>query len=301
MTTTFQRARKYDSYLRMGLAGAAGSGKTYTALLLAHGLCRDKRVAVIDTEHGSAAKVADRWDFDAISLETYPVKAFVDAIKTAEAEGYGALVIDSLSHAWTGTGGVLDEKDRIAKSKYGGNSFAAWNDAGALQNQLIDAILKSKIHIIATLRSKMDYVLERDEKSGRSSPRKVGLAPIQRDDLPYEFDIFAHLEQDHTLVVEKSRCSALVGAVIPNPGDELAQTIHDWLRGEKPPGAPPPSPLETVTAGMSELARRAGVEPRVIRDRCLMELDIAVGPVSTLMPEELEMAAAWVEAALNRG
>ncbi len=153
------------------------------------------------------------------------------------------LVIDSLSHAWSGQGGLLEEKDKIARAKYSGNSFSAWNDASAIQNKLVNVILGAKLHIIATVRSKMDYVLETGA-NGKTMPRKVGMAPVQRDDLPYEFDVFCTLESDNTLIVDKSRCPALSGAVIAKPNGSVADTLKVWLSGEVPPV---PRPAEEGT------------------------------------------------------
>src|SRR6266704_1307297 len=180
---------------------------------------------------GSASKYADLFSFDTLQLETFHPQRYIDAIHEAEQAGYTVLVIDSLSHAWSGQGGLLEEKDKIARAKYSGNSFSAWNDASAIQNKLVNVILGAKLHIIATVRSKMDYVLETGA-NGKTMPRKVGMAPVQRDDLPYEFDVFCTLESDNTLIVNKSRCPALSGAVIAKLNGAVADTRKVWLSGE---------------------------------------------------------------------
>jgi len=226
----FKRATKFESKLRLALSGPAGAGKTYTALTLATALADGGQVALIDTEHGSASKYADLFEFDTLCLETFHPQKYIDAIHEAEAAGYSVLIIDSLSHAWSGQGGLLEEKDKIARAKYSGNSFSAWNDASAIQNKLVNVILGAKLHIIATVRSKMDYVLETGA-NGKTMPRKVGMAPVQRDDLPYEFDVFCSLESDNTLIVDKSRCPALSGAVIAKPNGAVAETLKAWLSG----------------------------------------------------------------------
>ena len=241
---TFHKAVKYGAKLRLAIAGPAGSGKTYTSLTLASALADGGRVAVIDTEHGSASKYADIFpEFDTLQLETFHPQRYIDAIHEAEQGGYAVLVIDSLSHAWSGQGGLLEEKDKIARAKYSGNSFSAWNDASAIQNKLVNVILGAKLHIIATVRSKMDYVLETGA-NGKTMPRKVGMAPVQRDDLPYEFDVFCSMESDNTLIVDKSRCPALSGAVIAKPNGSVADTLKVWLSGEVPPV---PRPAEEGT------------------------------------------------------
>jgi hypothetical protein len=231
----FKKATKFQSKLRMAIAGPAGAGKTWTALTLATALADGRGVAVIDTEHGSASKYADAFEFDTQELDNFHPQKYIDAIHEAEQAGYAVLVIDSLSHAWSGTGGLLDEKEKIAKQKYHGNSFSAWNDATQIQNKLVNTILDSKLHVICTVRSKMEYIQEKDEQTQRSTVRKVGLAPVQRDDLPYEFDVFATMEIDNTFIVDKSRCPQLTGAVIPKPDAQVANILQAWLSGELPP------------------------------------------------------------------
>lgn len=251
----FKKATKYDSFLRLALAGPAGAGKTYTALTLAAYLAdaEGKPVALVDTEHGSASKYADLFRFDTQVLTTFAPQHFIDAIHEAEAAGYGVLVIDSLSHAWNGSGGLLDLVESIARRKYGGNTFAAWKDATPLHTALIDTMLASKLHLIATMRSKQEYMVEKDEKSGKSTPRKVGLAPVQRDGMEYEFDVFAELDIDHILVVQKSRCPALADAVIARPDGQVAKVLLTWLRGAGP--APEPAPASSPATEAEDITR----------------------------------------------
>jgi len=232
----FQKAVKYGSHLRMAIAGPSGSGKTWTALTLATALADGGEIAVLDTEHGSASKYADIFSFDTQELTNFHPQNYITAIKEAEQAGYAVLIIDSLSHAWTGTGGVLEQKDMIAKQRYGGNSFSAWNDAGKIQNTLVNAILGSKMHIICTVRSKMDYVLEM--VNGKQTPRKVGMAPVQRDDLVYEFDVFSTMDIDNTMIIDKSRCPELSGQVIAKPDGHVAEVLKAWLDGVPAPERP---------------------------------------------------------------
>lgn len=219
----------------MAITGPSGSGKTFTALTVASAL---GRVAVIDTERGSASKYADLFDFDVLELTEYDPRKYIDAIKAAQANGYSVLVIDSLSHAWTGQGGVLEMVDRAAKRTQSQNSFAAWRDVTPLHNQLVDTILGTPIHIIATMRSKTEYVLEKDER-GRTMPRKVGLAPVQRDGMEYEFDVVAEMDMDNNLIISKSRIISLTGAVVNRPGAQFAETLRAWLSdGASAPARP---------------------------------------------------------------
>src|SRR6266567_7128505 len=230
---TFQKATKFQSKLRLALAGPAGSGKTYTALTLATALADGQGVALIDTEHGSASKYADLFSFDTLQLETFHPQRYIDAIHEAEAVGYAVLVIDSLSHAWSGVGGLLEVVENITKRSNSNNSFNAWGEATPLQNRLIDTIIRSKLHIIATMRSKTEYIIEQNSQ-GRTAPRKVGMAPVQRADVEYEFDVYADMDIDNTLIIHKSRCPALSGAVIAKPDGSVADILKIWLSGEMP-------------------------------------------------------------------
>jgi hypothetical protein len=234
---SFKRATRTQSRLRLALAGPAGSGKTMTMLKIAATIAGDKPVAVIDTERGSASKYSDQFSFDVLELETFHPQNYIDAIQAAADAGYGALGIDSLSHAWMGKDGALELVDRAAKRSQSGNSFGAWREVTPLHNALVDAMLRANLHIIVTLRSKQDYVQEKDDR-GRTTVRKIGLAPVQRDGLEYEFDVYGDLDAENNLIIGKTRCPELTGAVIPKPGEPLAKTLLAWLGQGEPERIP---------------------------------------------------------------
>lgn len=238
MANPFKRASKAQLKLRMALIGPAGSGKTYSALNIGQHL--GEKIAVVDTEHGSASKYAGLFAFDVLELESFHPQMYIDAISAAEQAGYDVLIIDSLSHAWMGKDGALELVDRAAKRSPSGNSFAAWRDVTPLHNKLIEAMLAAKLHLIVTMRSKMEYVQDKDDK-GRTVIRKVGLQPVQRDGLEYEFDVVADMDTDNNFVVGKTRCPALAGAVVARPGKEVADTLLAWLTDGVPPAQPLPS------------------------------------------------------------
>ena len=254
----FKKATKAAAKLRLGLIGPAGSGKTMTALRIAHGL--GGRVAVVDTERGSASLYSgDRGlAFDVMELDTYEVERFIGAIKDAVEGGYSTLIIDSLSHAWAGKGGILEFVDNAGKRNQGGGNFGAWRDATPRHNALVDAILGAPIHVICTLRSKVEYVVE--NVGGRNQVRKVGLQPVQRDGLEYEFTVVGDVTQDHDLVVTKTRALFLKDAVIKEAGEELGKRLAAWLSDGAP--APVESPATPATAvspaaqGQAPAARR---------------------------------------------
>lgn len=232
MAINFERATKQNAKLKMAICGVTGSGKTYSALSIAQGL--GESIAVVDSEWGSASLYADRFDFDVVELEgDFHPERYVEAIEAADAAGYDVLIIDSLSHAWAGTNGTLALVDEAAKRMRTPNSFAAWKDVTPLQNRMIEAIQKAKLHIIVTMRSKIAYEIQ-TSSNGKKVPVKVGLAPIQRDNITYEFTIVGEMEADgHVLNISKTRCSELAGAVIERPDKVLGQRLVQWLQSDE--------------------------------------------------------------------
>jgi len=221
------------------LGGPSGSGKSFTALRLASALLPQAgRVAVLDSEHGSAELYAGArnpdggvFDFDVIRLDelhgSFDPRNYVAALGAAARGAYPVVVIDSLSHAWSGEGGVLEQVDRAA-DRMKGNKFAGWKVGTPMQNRLIDSILSYPGHVLVTMRSKMEYVQEKE--GDRVVIRKIGLAPIQRDGIEYEFSLFAELEQGgERCIVTKTRCSDFVDAVESKPGASFALRLLAWF------------------------------------------------------------------------
>lgn len=225
----FKQAIKQEAKLRLAIAGPSGSGKTYTALAIATNL--GGKVALVDTEHGSASKYADKFEFDVMEMQPpFSPDRFIAAIKDAQRAGYSTLVLDSLSHAWNGTGGLLEIVDQIAARSASKNTFAAWKEGTPIYNRLIDAIIQSNVNVIATMRTKQDYVLEADER-GKQKPVKVGMNPIQRDGFEYEFDVVITMDIDNQGVISKTRCEDLAGGVFKKPGKQVADILTNWLKG----------------------------------------------------------------------
>ncbi len=232
-----KKAVKYEKFLKLAFSGPSGSGKTYTCLQLASVLAEGGTTLVIDTQHGQASLYADEFTFDTIQLEPpfHPAR-FQQAIDMASANGYKVVIIDSLSHAWAGPGGLLDVVRDIGKGESGGEgSFRAWAKGSPIQGHLIDHILGAPLHVLVTLRVKQDYAMEKDEESHKTVVRKLGLKPIQRDDVEYEFDVFGTMDMEHNLSITKTVCSALTDQIIQLPGEALAQQLLDWRKGVKPP------------------------------------------------------------------
>jgi hypothetical protein len=230
---SFRKATKSQSKLRMALDGPSGSGKTFTGLTFATALAQGGKVAVIDTERGSASKYADMFSFDVLELDSYHPQNYMDGIDAAEQAGYAVVLIDSLSHAWEGEGGVLELHEQATKRDRAQNSYTAWRDVTPIHRALVDAILQSKCHIIVTMRSKTEYVMTPDDR-GRQTVKKVGMAPVQRAGMEYEFDIVADLDTDHNMVVSKSRCFAVADAVVNKPKAAWMGAVIAWLTDGAP-------------------------------------------------------------------
>lgn len=234
MTTAFSfvPAAREGSFARIALAGPSGSGKTWTALTTAREL--SDRVAVIDTERGSAKKYAgdDGFRFDVLEMTHFDPRDLVKALAAAGAAGYGCVVVDSLSHFWMGSGGMLEQVDNAAKRSHGGNSFGGWKEARPMERQMIEALLAYPGHVVVTMRTKTEWVVEENDR-GKKVPRKIGTRPEQREGIEYEFDLVADMDLEHNLIVSKSRITPLADAVIQRPDGEFGQQVLKWL-GDAP-------------------------------------------------------------------
>jgi hypothetical protein len=229
----FRKAVKHGAKLRFAVCGPSGSGKTYTLLNLATEL--GGPIALLDTEHGSASKYADIFEFDVLELDSYDPERLIALIDDAVEQQYRVLCIDSLSHFWFGKDGELEKVDRAARRMQTPNSFAAWKQVTPIHNALIDMIISSPLHVLVSMRSKTEWILDRDDRTGKTVPRKVGLAPVMRDGIEYEFDVCGEMDQENTLQVTKSRCPKLSGGVFPKPGRELAEVLKEWLGTDSAP------------------------------------------------------------------
>lgn len=216
----FKKATKDQIKIRLAISGASGSGKTFSSLAIASHL--GKSIALIDTEHGSASRYADIFDFDVCELNDFHPAKYIEAIQEAERAGYEVIIIDSLSHAW------FAELDMVDQAK---NKFTAWKPVRELERKLIATIIECNVHIIATMRSKTEWDTSQVEpKTGKMKPEKIGTAPIQTNGIEYEFDIFGEMNQNHILHISKSRCSELQDQSFLNPGSELAERLLSWIK-----------------------------------------------------------------------
>lgn len=223
----FRRATKAQAKLRAAVFGPSGAGKTFTSLRMATGL--GGRIAVIDTERGSASKYSDRFTFDVLDLEDQTVAGYVDAIRLAADEGYQVLVIDSLSHGWQS---LTEEVERLAKAKYRGNTWSAWSEGTPLQRKLVAAILGFPGHVIGTMRSKTEWTTV--DNNGRKTPQRVGLAPEQGKGMEYEFDLLVEISTDHIANVIKDRTGRFQDKLIEKPDERFGRELAAWLADGDP-------------------------------------------------------------------
>ena len=222
----FKKATKKQAKLRLALFGVSGSGKTYTALRIATGL--GGKIAVIDTERHSACKYSDRFDFDVCELEKPTINNMIMTIK--EAENYNVLIIDSLTHAWLE---LLQEVERIAKTKFGGNSWSAWSEGTPKQMSLINALLNFNGHIIVTMRTETNWTTTTNDK-GKVVPVRVGEAPKQGKGIEYEFDMLMQISPEHDALVIKDRTGKFQDECITKPDEEFGKELMNWLNdGDK--------------------------------------------------------------------
>lgn len=269
----FKKAEKRQAKLRLALSGPSGSGKTTGALLIAKGL--GGKIAVLDTERGSASLYSDLVDFDVVELgPPYTPERYIEIIRAAEKEGYTTLVLDSITHEWVGQGGIIEIVDAIARSRFRGNSYAAWNEGTPRHQRFIDAMLASPLHIIATMRSKAVYV-ETDKGNGKKGIEKQGSAPQQRDGLEYEFTAVLDLAVDgHFANASKDRTRLFKDPFVIS--EQTGRDLLEWLNSGK---SPLEQPLENgmtkaqSSALMAYLTKRHGNN----RDAYLAELSSFFG------------------------
>lgn len=280
MTFTFAKATKKAAKGRIAIDGPSGSGKTYTSLMLATRL--GERIAVIDTEHGSASKYADMFEFDTLHLNRYSPQILIEALGAAAASSYDVVVIDSLSHFWMGTDGMLEQVDKAAK-RSGGHGMSGWKEMRPVERQMVEALLAYPGHVICTLRVKTDWV-EGEGRNGKRQMLKVGTKAEQREGLEYEFDLVASMDLANELTVVKSRCPALSGEIVSRPGRDFAETFKGWLDDGEEAGP-------TVDAQLLEQIQGAGDKDGLSAAWKAIATALHLGQITETQAAEL--SAAW--------
>lgn len=232
----FKKATKAQAKARLLFSGASGSGKTTAALTVASQL--GKRIAFIDTEAGSASLYADRFDFDVLELSPpYAPERFTEAIEAAEQAGYEVIIIDSITHEWSGPGGCLDIKTKL------GDRFQDWAKVTPRHDRFIQSMMRSKAHIIATVRAKQGYSMDE-----RGKVQKSGMDPQQRDGIDFEFTVCWNINAAHMAEAQKDRTRLFDGkpeVITAESGKRLAE----WLSaGEAPAPVVEPEPVDLKSA-----------------------------------------------------
>lgn len=215
-----QKAQRKRAKIKMALQGPSGSGKTYSSLLLAYGLCGDyNKVSVIDTENHSADLYAHLGDFNVLAMTApFTPERYMEALAACEKAGMEVVIIDSISHEWDN---LLDYHSSLP-----GNSFTNWGKVTPRHNEFVQRIMQSPCHIIATMRTKQDYVL--NEKNGKMVPEKVGLKSVQRDGLDYEFTLVFDLDIKNYAVASKDRTGLYFGKPEHKISIETGQAVRAW-------------------------------------------------------------------------
>jgi hypothetical protein len=237
--------------IRLLLQGPSGSGKTMSALLIAHGLTNGQwpSIIVIDTENGSADLYADLGPYKVLTLASpYTPERYIEAILACEAAGAEVIILDSLTHEWEN---LLDFHANLP-----GNSFAAWAKVTPRHNALVNRVLMSSAHIIATVRSKTEYVLA--DKNGKQVPEKVGLKGIQRDGLDYEFDLVFELDRTHSATASKDRTRLFADQPPFRPRSAVGEALLAWSQAGPIPPLPPAN-SQALISGCDTLAALAGL------------------------------------------
>lgn len=211
---------KKQAKIKLALQGCAGSGKTYSALLLAYGLCGDwTKIAIIDSENGSADLYASLGNYNVLPLQdNFTPETYIEAIKICEEAKMEVIIIDSISQCWDN---LLEYHANLQ-----GNSFTNWQKITPRINAFMQKILQSPSHVICTMRCKQDYVLS--EKNGKMVPEKVGLKAVMRDGIDYEFTIVFDINMKHQVIASKDRTALFVNKPEFIITLTTGQAILDW-------------------------------------------------------------------------
>lgn len=249
---TLQKATRKKSKLRLNLSGPAGSGKTYSALLMAKGLIGSwDKIAVIDTENGSASLYSHLGDFNTIDLQPpYTPERYNEAIDACIAAGIECIIIDSSSHEWSGTGGCIEINEKLAQSKFKGNTWSAWSQTTPRHDSFVNKVLQCSAHIITCTRSKMETVMTDDKKV-----KKLGMKDIQREGWEYELTVSLNIDRDtHMAMASKDRTNLFEGKDPFVITEKTGKAILKWCEtGVEAPKKPEPLSPEFYAEWQTEV------------------------------------------------
>ncbi|WP_051822348.1 ATP-binding protein [Desulfonatronum thiodismutans] len=264
----FQKAQRKKAKLRLALSGPSGSGKTFSALLIAKGLAPGGRIAMIDTEGGSGELYADHEgmpEYHCLQFSPpYTPDRAVKAIQAAKGAGFDVVIFDSLSHVWMGEGGLLEMVDTAGQGLRG-NTFAAWKAVRPHEKKFLEALVRTDIHIIVTMRTKTAWEITKDERTGKTKPVKLGLKPEQREGLEYEFTTVLDLAVDGNVASASKDRTALFRGKFFVPGEDTGIQLRSWLEhgADAPVPTPPttPQPEQPAPSAPAQPAQPAQPQP----------------------------------------
>lgn len=243
MTLQLQRATRKKTKLRLNLSAPSGAGKTYSALLMAKGLVGDwEKIAVIDTENGSASLYEHLGPFNAIDLAPpFSPERYIQAIDACIGAGMECIIIDSSSHEWSGPGGCLEINEQLAQAKFRNNTWSAWSETTPRHDAFVSKVLHAPVHIITCTRSKMETVMGEDKKV-----KKVGMKDVQRDGWEYELTVSLSIDRDtHKAIASKDRTELFEGKDPFVITEATGEIIRKWCElGVEPPK--PITPQEAI-------------------------------------------------------
>lgn len=255
MSFTLRKATRQKTKIRIGLSGPSGSGKTYSALLLASGMAPWEKIAVIDTENGSADLYSHLGPYSVITLTApFTPERYIEAIQTCQQAGMDVIIIDSATHEWDGKGGCLESNQLLADAKFKGNTWGAWSQTTPRHQRFIEAITTSPCHIITTARAKTETIQTDDKKV-----KKVGMKEIQREGFEYELTLNFTLDRDgHYAVASKDRTELFSESDPFRITKETGEKILAWAQtgAEPKPAEPKPEKARpTVTLVMEQMTK----------------------------------------------
>lgn len=289
MALVFKKAQREQVRIKVSIAGPAGSGKTMSSLLMAYGITKAEfpnlsdaevweKICVIDTENGSGSLYVGKQvgpttigAYNTIDL-TPPFEpgVFVDAIHMAEEHGMNVIIIDSLSHAWAGVGGALDQQGKIAERS--GNSWTAWRSVTPQHNKLVDAMLQSPAHIIANMRAKMEYQ-QTTSDSGKKQVKAIGMGVVMREGIEYEFTVSFMLDYDHVASSTKDRTGIFDGKLFTIDANTGKQ-MYAWLSSgaaPTPKANPVPAPVAAPSEPDEQIKKAITMIDALAKEKCAAE------------------------------
>ena len=256
-------SQRKSAKIRLSLQGPAGSGKSLSSLKIAQGLIGDlSKVAVVDTERGSANLYSHLGSYFVLNLEDpYSPERFIEAIQLCEKSGIECIILDSISHEWSGKGGILEIHEKTTSAMRVPNSFTAWASVTPRHQAFIDAILQSKCHVITTIRTKTEYIIS--QRDGKNVPQKVGMAAVQRDGFEYEVSISLDIDDEHMALSSKDRTGLFSDKGKFRITTETGKLIRDWCNSgtaEHSTVVVNPEPVPAIESISSQIKKATTIE-----------------------------------------